>query len=200
MLLEKPKSSHEERHLCSLFPQASPPVFSLCRALILMALRSNAYCISSTLHCSQRKPIHWDREQSQVHVTVQTSAPLTHGTRGCWSGGLNSALLRCSLTVSYPAWPSFGRESEAWQSPALSLWSSPLSFKLLQMCGESGHGAALGRDSWLTGCRVLNLPFNNCLMNPSLWAACLLPLSLQTEPKVRQQIQHIYTSRARWVL
>lgn len=52
------------------------------------------------------------------------------------------------------------RESEAWQSPALSGRSSPLSFKLLQMFGERGHSAGPGR---LT--RMLNLPFNNTLIN-----------------------------------
>lgn len=45
------------------------------------------------------------------------------------------------------------------------------------MCGESGHGAGLGWADWLTGRRVLNLPFNNSLMNPSR----LLPVSLQSE-------------------
>lgn len=60
--------------------------------------------------------------------------------------------------VSKPFSLSPGKESEVWQSSALSERSSPLSFKLLQMFGESGHGAGRGRDSWLTGRRVLNLP------------------------------------------
>lgn len=78
---------------------------------------------------------------------------------------------------SYPFRLSPGRESEVWQSLALCLWSSPLSFKLLQMCRESGHGAGPGWDGSLTGCRALNLPFNKSLMNPLR----LLPVSPQSE-------------------
>lgn len=50
------------------------------------------------------------------------------------------------------------RESEAWQSPALSGRSNPLSFKLLQMFGERGHSAGPG---WLT--QMLNFAFQQHL-------------------------------------
>lgn len=65
-------------------------------------------------------------------------------TEGIWT--------RLSLFLVNSDWGSnpfrfwvFGSKPEVWQSPALSLWSSPLSLKLLQMCGESGHEA---RPSW----------------------------------------------------
>ena len=78
----------------------------------------------------------------------------------CWLGGRElSPPLPLSNRASNPFKLSLGTESEVWQSPALSLWSSPLSFKLLQMCGENGQAACPGRDGWLTECRVLNLPF-----------------------------------------
>lgn len=85
--------------------------------------------------------------------------------------------------VSNPFRLSSGRECEAWQSPALSLWSSPLSFKLLQMCVKSGHGVGPGWDGRLAGCRELNLPFTNSLMN----ATCLRLVSLQSEFEQIQQ-------------
>lgn len=92
-------------------------------------------------------------------------------------GLLCPSLLLCDR-ASKPFSP--GRECEVWESPALSVRSSPLRFKLLQMCGESGHRAGSGWDGWLTGCRVLNLPFTNTMMN----VYCLLPVSLQSYLRV----------------
>ncbi len=107
----------------------------------------------------------------------------TKGTRAADRGAVNSVLpLVLCDRVSNPFRLSPGRESEVWQSPALSVWSSLVSLKLLQMCGESGHGAGPGWDGCLTGCRVRNLPFNNILMNSS----CLFPVSLLIHNEFRQ--------------
>lgn len=140
------------------------------------------------LHCLyspvlSKKPLQCDGEQSPDAGTLRTSALMNWGNWGCWSGGSElSPPLVLSDRFSYPFRLSPGRESEVWQSPALFLWSSPLSFKLLQMCRESGHGAGPGWDGWLTGCRALNLPFNKSLMNPLR----LLPVSPQCEFRANQ--------------
>lgn len=165
LLLLKSQSHQMERHLCSLFRPPSMPLFSL---LLCSYAHDSVGCIASLSIALKEKPLQLDGEQSRSrwHCADQCSHELKR-VWGCWSGAVNSVLPWYSLTESNPFRSSPGRESEVWQSPALSVRSSPMSFKLLQMCGESRHGAGPGWDGWLTGRGVLNLPFNNSRMNPS---------------------------------
>lgn len=139
------------------------------------------HCLYSPVLSKKTPSVRWRAVPSLWYCADQCSDKL-RGLGLLVGGSELSPPLVLSDRVSNPFRSSPGRESEVWQSSALSLWSSPLSFKLLQMCGESGHGAGPGRDGWLTGCRALNLPFNNSLMNPLR----LLPVSPQSELRTNQ--------------
>lgn len=129
----------------SLFWPPCPPLFSL---LLWSHTHDSADNIASTLQCSQRKPLRWEGEQSQV--TADQCADERRGS-GWWSGAVNSVLLWCSLTESLTHLGWVLAENRRSDKAQLCLFDPAHWVLNLYRCG---HGAYPGCDGCLTGRRA----------------------------------------------
>lgn len=140
--------SQSHQMMCSLWWPPSRLLFSL---LYCFHSRDSAGCTASTIQCPQTKSIDWDREGAPGGSGAP-GPPEVQDTGAVGVKGIGVLAWR-PLTLRSPCSSvtetfRLNLRSEVRQSPAPSERFSLLSFKLLQMFGESKHEA--GRPWWLT--------------------------------------------------